>query len=178
MWWHMRRNQISSFGENGRVHLNRRGASVQSTTGSRGVSISGSNAGYTMFRGTVKCTGYPLHLPVSPSLPFLASPCAITFQLDSSSCIPSTRSILLKATLAISNLELHVTSCRRFSFKISYAFIPSWFHFQPTITSGISWHKWRWKTCKCQEPPCSAVSHTGHTFGSKYLIGTLFRKLV
>ena len=45
------------------------GASVQSTTGSRGVRISGSNAGYSMFRGSVKTTGYPLHLPVSPSLP-------------------------------------------------------------------------------------------------------------
>jgi hypothetical protein len=39
------------------------GASVQSTTGSRGVRISGSNAGYTMFRDSVKSTGYPLHSP-------------------------------------------------------------------------------------------------------------------
>ena len=45
------------------------GASVQSTTGSRGERISGSNAGYTMFRGSVKGTGYPLHSPASPSLP-------------------------------------------------------------------------------------------------------------
>jgi len=45
------------------------GASVQSTTGSRGVRISGSNAGYTVFRGSVKGTGYPLHSLVSPSLP-------------------------------------------------------------------------------------------------------------
>ena len=45
------------------------GASVQSTTGSRGVRISGSNAGYTMFRGSVKSIGYPLHSPVSPSIP-------------------------------------------------------------------------------------------------------------
>ena len=45
------------------------GASVQLTTDSRGVRISGSNAGYTMFRGSVKGTGYPLHSPVSPSLP-------------------------------------------------------------------------------------------------------------
>jgi len=43
--------------------------SVQSTTGSRGVRISGNNAGCTMFLGSVKGTGYPLHLPVSPSLP-------------------------------------------------------------------------------------------------------------
>jgi hypothetical protein len=45
------------------------GASVKSTTGSRGVRISGSNAGYTKFRGSVKSTGYLLHSPVSPSLP-------------------------------------------------------------------------------------------------------------
>ena len=59
------------------------GASVQSTTDSRGVRISGSNAGYTMFRGSVKSTGYPLHSPVSPSLPLPTSPCAITFQPES-----------------------------------------------------------------------------------------------
>jgi hypothetical protein len=44
------------------------GTSVQSTTGSRGVRISGSNAGYTMFRGSVKGTGYPLHSSVFFSL--------------------------------------------------------------------------------------------------------------
>jgi hypothetical protein len=43
-------------------------ASVQSTTGSRGLRISGSDAGYTKFRSSVKGTGYPLHSPVSPSL--------------------------------------------------------------------------------------------------------------
>jgi len=48
------------------------GASVQSSTGSRGVSISGSNAGYSMFRGSVKGTGHPLHSPVSP---FTSLPC-------------------------------------------------------------------------------------------------------
>ena len=59
------------------------GASVQSTTGSRGVRISGSNAVYTMFRGSVRVLAthsipqFPLHFPAR------ASPCAITFQLDS-----------------------------------------------------------------------------------------------
>ena len=62
MWWHTRRN----FRRNGRVHLNRRGASVQLTTGSRVVRISGSNAGYTMSRGSVKGTGYQIHSTVSP----------------------------------------------------------------------------------------------------------------
>ena len=59
------------FRRNGRVHLNRRGRQFSPTTGSRGVRISGSNAGYTTFQGSVKVTGYPLHLPVSPSLPLL-----------------------------------------------------------------------------------------------------------
>jgi len=45
------------------------GASGQSTTGSRGVRISGSNSGYTMFRVSVKSTGYPPHSSVSPSRP-------------------------------------------------------------------------------------------------------------
>jgi len=64
------------------------GASVQSTTGSRGVRITGSNAGYTMFRGSVKGTGYPLHSPVSPlHFPSRASPCAITFLLESTTAL-------------------------------------------------------------------------------------------
>ena len=46
------------------------GASVQSTTGTAEVcGISGSNAGYTMFRGSVKSTGYPIHSPVCLTLP-------------------------------------------------------------------------------------------------------------
>ena len=59
------------------------GASVQSTTGRRAVRISGSNAGYTMFRGSVRelathsIRQFPLHFPSR------ASPSAITFQLDS-----------------------------------------------------------------------------------------------
>jgi len=56
-------------------------ASVQSTTSSRGVRISGNNAGYTMFRGCVRVLAThsirqsPLHFPSR------TSPCAITFQL-------------------------------------------------------------------------------------------------
>jgi hypothetical protein len=44
-------------------------ASVQSNNGSGSVRISGSIAGYTMFRGSVKSTAYPIHSPVSPSFP-------------------------------------------------------------------------------------------------------------
>jgi hypothetical protein len=65
-------------------------ASVHSTTDSRGVRISGTNAGYTMSGGSVKSTGYPLHSPVSPSLPLS---CAITFQLDSTTATTDFRCV-------------------------------------------------------------------------------------
>ena len=48
------------------------GTSVQSTTGSQEVRISGSigsNDGYTILRGSVKCSCYTLHSTVSPSHP-------------------------------------------------------------------------------------------------------------
>jgi len=57
--------------------------SVQSTTGSRGVRISGSNAGYTMFRGSVKVLATHSIRQFPPHFPSRASPCAITFQLES-----------------------------------------------------------------------------------------------
>ena len=46
------------------------GASVQSNTGSRGVRISGSNAGYSMFQGSI---GYWLPTPFA-SFPFTSPP--------------------------------------------------------------------------------------------------------
>jgi hypothetical protein len=78
------------FRRNGRVHLNQQVASVQSTTGSRGVRISGSNAGHTMFRGSVKSTGYPVRqFPLH--FPSRTSPCAITFQMESTGTKPDRR---------------------------------------------------------------------------------------
>ena len=56
---------------------------MQST--SIGQRISGSNAGYTMFRGSVKSTGYPLHSQFPLQFSSRASPCAITFQTQSTS---------------------------------------------------------------------------------------------
>jgi len=60
------------FRRNGRVHLNRRGCQFSRLLAAEvcaSAFIVGSNAGYTMFRGSVKGTDYPLHSPVSPSPP-------------------------------------------------------------------------------------------------------------
>jgi len=57
------------FQRNGRVHLNRREVSVQSTTGSRGVRISGQQLYRPCSDVQCKTTGYPLHSHLSPSLP-------------------------------------------------------------------------------------------------------------
>ena len=59
------------------------GTSVQSTAGSRGMRISISYVGYTVFRGSVRVLAthcirqFPLHFPSR------ASPCAIRFQTNS-----------------------------------------------------------------------------------------------
>jgi hypothetical protein len=60
------------FRRNRRVHLNRWGCHFSRLLAAEvcaSALIVGSNAGYTMFRGSEKSTGYPLHSPVSPSLP-------------------------------------------------------------------------------------------------------------
>jgi len=55
----MRRNQISSLNRRGRQFSRLLAAEV----------CASAVAGYTMFRGSVKSTGYQLHSPLSPSLP-------------------------------------------------------------------------------------------------------------
>jgi hypothetical protein len=72
-------------------------SSVQSTTGSRGVRISGSNAGYTMFRGSVKGTGYPLHWPLSPLLPL---PCVTVCHHISTGLYSLVRTLTVRTMLA------------------------------------------------------------------------------
>jgi len=91
-------------------------ASVQSTTGSRGVRISGSNVGYTMFRGSVK--GW-LSTPFA-SFPFTsptrASPCAITFQLESTNIFIYLFIILFYFTALKAQFCIHYIT---FQFQIS-----------------------------------------------------------
>ena len=76
-----KKNQISSFQTNRRIHLNRPVGVSSVDCWQPSLRISGSNSGYTMFRGSVKGTGYPLLSTVSLSLHLPASPCTITFQL-------------------------------------------------------------------------------------------------
>jgi hypothetical protein len=58
------------FRRNGRVHFNRRQfRRLLAAEVCASALIVGSNAGYTTFRGSEKSSGYPLHSPVSPSLP-------------------------------------------------------------------------------------------------------------
>jgi len=58
------------FRRNGRVHLNRQGSHFSRLLAAEVcASAVVMLAGYTKFRGSVKGIGYPLHSPVSPSLP-------------------------------------------------------------------------------------------------------------
>ena len=90
------------------------GTSVQWTTGSQGVRISGRSAEYTMFWVSVKSTGYPLHSPVPLHFPSRMSLCAITFQLESTmffNTLPCNSTILILLT------EIFITNWFHFLFK-------------------------------------------------------------
>ena len=68
MWWLIAETRFSLSAERTNPFKSE-GASVQWTNGIRIVCNSVINAGYTMFRGSVKGTGYAIHSQVSPSLP-------------------------------------------------------------------------------------------------------------
>ena len=72
--WHTRRVRDLVFRRNGRVRLNRRGRQFSRLLAAEVLRISGSNAGYTKFRGSVKrCEGYWLPIPYA-SFPFTSPP--------------------------------------------------------------------------------------------------------
>ena len=86
MWWHTHRKHISSFGETDEsIQIGGGVSSVDywQPRCAHQLLLLVVNAGYTMFWGSVKGTGYhftrqfPLHCPSR------ASPCAISFQLES-----------------------------------------------------------------------------------------------
>jgi hypothetical protein len=125
------------------------GASVQSTTGSRGVRISGSNAGNTVFRGSVRVLAthsirqFPLHFPSR------ASPCAIRFQLDSTvrECVDQTTALKPKTFFANMKAALHLSSNQYYEMKTNERCITIFFiyfrdfgvfcnMFRPTWTSS------------------------------------------
>ena len=83
MWWHTRRNQISSFGRNGRVHLNRQGRQFSRLLAAEvcasAVVMLDTPCSEVVWRvlATHSIHQFPIHFPTR------ATPCAITFQLDS-----------------------------------------------------------------------------------------------
>jgi hypothetical protein len=96
------------------------GASVQSTIGSRFVSINGGNAGYTVFRGSVKNTGYPLHSPVSSSLPL---PCVtVCHHVSTGFCIAILR---LKCDGTRAETRFRLSAKRTSPFKSAGASVQS-----------------------------------------------------
>ena len=83
MWWHKRRNQISSFGETDRVHLNQRGRQFSRLLAAEvcasAVVMLDAPCSEVVWRvlATHPIRQFTLHFPSR------ASPCAITFQLES-----------------------------------------------------------------------------------------------
>jgi hypothetical protein len=86
------------FRRNGRVHLNRWGRQFSRLLAADVCASGVSNAGYTMFRGSVKNSGYPLHSPVSPSLPL---PCVTVCHHISTGLYDNTRKATVSFVLSI-----------------------------------------------------------------------------
>jgi len=82
MWWHTPRNQISSFGQNGRVHLNRLGLQFSRLLAAElcasAVVMLDTPCSEVVWRvlATHSIRQFPLHFP------YRASTCAITFQQE------------------------------------------------------------------------------------------------
>jgi len=91
-------------------------ASVQSTTGSRGVRISGSNVGCTMFRASVRVLATHSIRQFPPHFPSRASPCAVTFQLHSPLRVTTILNIKTKEYLIFLNYPI---SCDWMSWYMS-----------------------------------------------------------
>ena len=88
MWWRTRRNQISSFGETDEsfyIGGGRQFSRLLVAEMCASALIVGSNAGYTKFRGSEKATHSIRQFPLR--FPSRELPCAITFQLESTSWI-------------------------------------------------------------------------------------------
>ena len=71
-----------------------------------------SNTGYTMFRGSVKGTGYPLHSPVSPSLPLSCVTVCHHISLD---C--NTGYTMFRGSVKGTGYTLHSPVCRSLPLK-------------------------------------------------------------
>jgi hypothetical protein len=153
-------------------------SSVESTTGSRGVRISDSNAGYTMFRGSGKSTGYPLHSPVSPSLPL---PCVIVCYHISTGLyvtrlsnvaqdIPVTSGLFRSCVITMTTNCFYILSCFDTSHDeyksvqhpwVSAAASLPWTHALTTGRSSVvngRWNVMESRRCCCKT---SVVAHYG-----------------
>ena len=104
------------FRRNGRVHLNRREPSVQPTTGSRGVRISGNNAGYTMFRGSYE--EYWLPTPFA-SLPFISPPVRHRVPSHFNWTIPTVNPLELPELMSYTHLFPHYSG-NWITWQVSY----------------------------------------------------------
>ena len=102
------------------------GASVQSIVGSRVVRISGSNAGYTKFRGSVKrCEGDWLPTPFA-SFPFTSPP--VRHRVPSHfnwTLKPGTHYRHVTCTYVMpkvwhTHTHTHISSCHHISFELDY----------------------------------------------------------
>ena len=107
--------------------------------------ISGSNAGYTMFLGSVKGTGYPLHSPVSTSLPL---PCVTVCHHSSTGVhlLRETRTVNTRRNTGYAMSPYSFTVTRNANSLVARSIILQiniW-----RLINGAKWPLWEDKNCR------------------------------
>jgi hypothetical protein len=108
------------FRRNGQVHLNRRGRQFNRLLAAE--VCASANAGYNMFRGSVKGTGYTLHSPVTPSIPLL---CVIVcHHISVTVCHRISTGIYIRCIFfSAAGISSDVNWCHHYVFSFSHASI-------------------------------------------------------
>jgi hypothetical protein len=170
------------FRRNGRVHLNRRGRQFSRLLAAEVCVSNGSNAGYTMFRGSVKGTGYPLHSPVTPSLPLPTSPCAIAFQLQSTDTshlsVCHRTDITQKNRNPLFTYQVQTWFCVPMTpvYFLQDTWLLCWQSVSFGTSSGESWraNEW-WERYHNDQANIWQVSSKTYNFQIKPLVGTVWQ---
>ena len=157
MWWHTRRNQISSF------HLNRRGRQLSRILAAEvcasAVVMLGTPCSEVAWRvlATRSIHQFPLHFP------FRASPCAITFQLDST--VLCLLNCITESIQVAEGRKYFPRQSRLASPGVSYLFFFCFFHecctpFQPSRSVHMQYLFWSFSFSSCWSFTSCLVNQT------------------
>ena len=153
-WWHTRRNQILSFRRNGRIHLNRRGRQFSQLLAAEVCASAVVMLDTPRSEIVWESTGYPLHSPVSPSLPL---PCVTVCHQVSNELYHTRGFIFFYFPCVILSLHLKRNFMRSFIYP---SFL--WGHLPATSTQAFLGFPVSASECWDGSPVSKLLLHASH----------------